>query len=124
VENAPEPAHLLLVEDSELVADALRILFESEDRRVSVAASLAEAVTITQTDPAKLVLLDLSLPDGNGLSAVPTLLAAGCKTVVALTGRDDPETHANCLAAGCAAVLIKPVPARELLLKTREWLDA
>jgi DNA-binding response OmpR family regulator len=70
------------------------------------------------------VLLDLTLPDGEGLDLVAPLKEAGCKAVVALTGHDDPETRTRCLAAGCADVLVKPVPARQLVARAAEWLDA
>ncbi len=118
-----DQAHVLIVEDNELVTSAMSILFESADRRVSTAATIAETLGVAKSDPAKLVLLDLSLPDGDGLTLVEPLLAAGCETVIALTGHDDPETRARCLAAGCADVFVKPVPARELLRKSAEWLD-
>ena len=78
---------------------------------------------MAQRDPAALVLLDLTLPDGSGLDLVGPLKAAGCGTVVALTGHDDPDTRAKCLAAGCADVLVKPVPARALVARAAEWLD-
>ena len=42
---------------------------------------------------------------------------------VALTGRDEPEIIERCLAAGCRAVMLKPVPVGELLRKSREWLE-
>jgi CheY-like chemotaxis protein len=35
--------------------------------------------------------------------------------VIALTGDDDPEKRRQCLEAGCADVMIKPVPARQLM---------
>ena len=111
------------IEDSALVSGAMRILFENAGRRVSVAASIAEALSIGSADPASLVLLDLTLPDGSGLTLVEPLLAAGCRNVVALTGHDDPETRERCLAAGCADVLVKPVPARELVARSAIWLD-
>jgi AmiR/NasT family two-component response regulator len=41
---------------------------------------------------------------------------------VALTGRDDPESLARCSDAGVTAVMLKPVPSRELLRKAQEWL--
>ncbi|MEP6494888.1 MAG: response regulator [bacterium] len=116
-------AHVLIVEDNELVTGAMRILFESADRRVSIAHSIAEALGIGRADPAALVLLDLTLPDGDGLSLVEPLRVAGCRTIVALTGHDDPETRARCIAAGCADVFVKPVPARQLLADSAEWLD-
>jgi DNA-binding response OmpR family regulator len=112
-----------VIEDNELVSGALRILFENTNRRVSVAGSVAESLAVARRDPAALVLLDLTLPDGNGLDLVAPLAAAGCKTIVALTGHDDPETRARCLAAGCADVLVKPVPARQLVARASEWLD-
>jgi two-component system response regulator TctD len=112
----------LLVEDSDLVTGALRLLLENAGYRVSTADSVGAALVVTQGEPPALTLLDLTLPDGDGLSLVAPLHGAGCKTVVALTGRDDPETRDRCLAAGCAEVLVKPVPTRELLARTRDWL--
>ncbi|MDB4874596.1 MAG: response regulator receiver [Gemmatimonadetes bacterium] len=120
---ASEQAHVLIVEDNELVTSAMAILFESADRRVSTAGTIAEALGVAARDPAKLVLLDLTLPDGDGLALVGPLLASGCGAVVALTGRDDPETRARCLEAGCVEVLVKPVPARELVSRSAVWLD-
>jgi DNA-binding response OmpR family regulator len=105
------------------VSGALRILFENTNRRVSIAASIVESLGVAARDPAALVLLDLTLPDGNGLDLVAPLVAAGCKTIVALTGHDDPETRARCIGAGCADVLVKPVPARELVARVSHWLD-
>ncbi len=119
----PEQAHILLVDD-EAVTTALAVLFENTDRRVSTASTLAETLDVARRDPPDLVLLDLTLPDGNGLTIVPALLAAGCRFVVAHSGRDDPEVRAACLAAGCAEVLVKPVPVRTLLARCSAWLDA
>lgn len=118
--------HVLIVEDNELVTDALRILFEETGRRVTLAHSVAEAVSIGLADPPDLLLLDLSLPDGDGLEVSRRLLARGVhpKATVALTGHDDPESRARCTAAGCTAVLVKPVPAAELLRGADVWLAA
>ena len=122
MERAAQP-HVLLVEDSELVTDALSILLESTGARVSIARSVADALRMGERDPATLVLLDLTLPDGDGLRAVEPLRDAGARTIVALTGRDDPETVRQCTEAGCADVLVKPVPARELIAKVAGWLE-
>ncbi len=116
--------HVLLVEDNELVTGAMQILFENAGYRVSIAPSIADALGIGKADPASLVLLDLTLPDGDGLALIDPLRASGSKTFVALTGRDEPETRERCLAAGCIEVLIKPVPARELVARTSSFIDA
>jgi CheY-like chemotaxis protein len=116
-------AHILVVEDSALVRDAMRTLFEATDRRVSLAGSVAECVAACAADRPDILLLDLTLPDGDGLSALPVLRAQGTlpRVVVALTGHDDPATERRCREAGCRTLLLKPVPTRELLRLIGEW---
>jgi len=115
---------VLIVEDNELVTDALRILFEETGRRVTVAHSVAQAVAAGESDPPDLLLLDLSLPDGDGLEVARALSERGVqpKATVALTGRDDPASLERCSKAGVTAVMVKPVPTKELLRRAKEWL--
>ena len=120
--NGPSQAHVLIVEDNQLVIDALRILFEASDRRVTGARTIASAYEVLNEDPAKLVLLDLRLPDGDGLSLVGHVQARG-GVAIAVTGDDDPATRQRCLDAGCVDVLIKPVPVREMMAVAERWMD-
>lgn len=115
---------MLIVEDNELVSGALRILFEETGRRVSVAGTIADAVTRATADRPDLVLLDVTLPDGDGLTIVERLRDAGqdVGVVVALTGHDEPAIVERCTRLGCVDVLLKPVPTRELLRKAGIWL--
>jgi DNA-binding response OmpR family regulator len=109
--------HILLVEDSDLVSAALRILFEEHGYRVTVVTSAADAIHHVSAAPPDLMLLDLGLPDANGLTVLEALADRGVElpVTVALTGTDDPATTAKCLDWGCREVLVKPVPARELV---------
>lgn len=118
-------ARVLLVEDSSLVTDAYTILFESRGLEVRVAASVAEAVAAGMAWPADVLLLDLTLPDGDGLTALAALREAGRAPpiAVALTGHDDDATITRCRAAGCLAVLRKPVPVPELLARVCAWAE-
>jgi DNA-binding response OmpR family regulator len=120
------PAHVLLVEDNALVTSATRILLEDAGFRVSTAARVSEAYAICRADPPDAILLDLRLPDGDGLSLLSRLREEGLRLPVtaALTGRDEPEIRARCLRAGCVAVLVKPVDVRALGDLVRSWLDA
>jgi CheY-like chemotaxis protein len=124
VSDATRPRHVLVVEDNPDVGDAFRVLFESTGRRVSVAQTVADALTAARADPVDLMLLDLTLPDGNGLEILEQLGegAGRPRVTVALTGRDEPDIARRCYAVGCAAVLLKPVPARELLRRADAWL--
>jgi two-component system, NtrC family, response regulator AtoC len=125
--TAPSRArHVLVVEDNVDVGDAFRVLLESTGRRVSVVRTVADAVAAALAEPVDLMLLDLTLPDGSGLEILDALGdgAARPRVTVALTGRDEPDVMRRCHALGCAAVLVKPVPARELLRRVDGWLSA
>jgi two-component system KDP operon response regulator KdpE len=115
--------HILIVDDSAHVAGALRVLFEETGHDVSVASSIREAVAAATARPVDVMLLDLSLPDGDGLTALTDLRAQNAepRVTAALTGRDAAEVEGRCKAAGCRAVLVKPVPIVELLARVREW---
>jgi len=117
------PAHVLVAEDNALVGGAMRLLFEESGFRVTLADSVASTVAAAAADEVDVLLLDLGLPDGDGLTALTELRALGAlpRVTVALTGRDAPDVAARCIAAGCAAVLVKPVPVRELVRKVRGW---
>jgi DNA-binding response OmpR family regulator len=116
--------HVLVVEDNVDVGDAFRVLFESTGRRVSVVHTVADAVAAARAEPVDLMLLDLTLPDGSGFDILEQLSAedARPRISVALTGRDEPDVITRCYALGCEAVLVKPVPARELLRRADGWL--
>ena len=114
--------HILLVEDSALVTDALRILFEETGHRVTVAATAAEAIAAATAARPDVMLLDLGLPDADGLTVLEALGPRGLapRHTIALTGDGDDGTIRRCRAAGCHDVLLKPVPPGTLLKKVRE----
>ena len=116
--------HVLIVEDNALVSGALRVLFEQTGRRVSVAGTVADAVAVAVADRPDLMLVDLTLPDGDGFAILEQLRGANRSpgVVVALTGHDDPQLVERCTSLGCTDVLLKPVPTRELLRRAGEWL--
>ena len=110
-------ARILIVEDSELVTEAFDILFQSAGYDVSVAATVADAVEKASAAPVDIMLLDLSLPDGDGLEVLRNLETTGHlpRATLAMTGHDDARIRQRCLDAGCADVLLKPLPIAEIL---------
>lgn len=110
-------ARILIVEDSTLVTDAFRVLFREAGYDVDVAATVADAIERGSTEPVDLMLLDLTLPDGDGLEVLEALRARGTvpRATLAMTGRDDSASRRKCMDAGCADVLLKPLPIGELL---------
>lgn len=107
-----------------LVTGALRVLFEETGHRVTVAGTAAEAIAAATAERPDIMLLDLGLPDADGLTVLEALTPRGLAPLqtIALTGDGDAATVARCHAAGCNSVLLKPVPAMALLTKVREAL--
>lgn len=118
------PARIVLVEDSELVADALRTLLEALGHSVRVAPSVRTAVAACVAEVPDIMLLDLGLGDGHGLEVLEQVNARGVapRVVAAMTGDDEPAMKRRCLASGCREVLVKPVGARDLMARIDEWM--
>jgi two-component system KDP operon response regulator KdpE len=114
---------ILLVEDEELNRTLVKaVLARSAEpalRGASVidATSLAAARDRLAADRVDLILLDMNLPDGNGLTLARELSAAGGPkpTVVALTASVLPEDRAAAIDAGCDDFLDKPYAAADLV---------
>lgn len=97
------------------MVDALRLLLEEHGYEVLSADSIESARTAVAQLRPDFALLDLTLPDGNGLELASEWSRAQSIAVLALTGHADEATRVRCLEAGCRAVLIKPVLSAELL---------
>ena len=118
------PGRILIVEDSPLVTDAFAVLFTEAGYEVDTAATVAEGIERGAANPVDLMLLDISLPDGSGLEIMNALRqrAALPRVTLAMTGHNDSKSRNACLEAGCAAVLVKPVPIGELLRQIERLL--
>ena len=110
-------ARVLLVEDSPMINGALKLLLEAGGFDVTVATTASEAAELGSRERADVMLLDITLPDGDGLTVLERLTARGMRpgTTFAMTGHSDAATRERCIAAGCEDVLLKPVPVQQLL---------
>ena len=109
---------ILLVEDNEAIRGAFSILLEDSGYQVLQAASGAEALAASASQRPHLILLDLGLPDLNGLDVARALRARDDTRdtpIVALTGRALETDEEACRAAGCTDYLTKPINTEELL---------
>lgn len=110
-------ARILIVEDSQLVTEAFGILLTDAGYEVDSAATVAEAIERGTSEAVDLMLLDLTLPDGNGLEVLEALRENGSlpRATLAMTGHNDSQSRRQCIEAGCAEVLLKPVRIGDLL---------
>lgn len=115
-------ARILLVEDDGALRGALRELFEREGYEV-VAAADAAAARSAMAAGADLVVLDVGLPDGDGVALCRAWRAAGVETpVLFLTARDDEIDVVRALDAGGGDYVTKPFRMQELLSRIRAQL--
>ena len=107
-------SHALIVEDEVDSAQMMAALVASENFTVATAHNLRDARRQIALQHPDLVLLDLQLPDGSGMSLFddPELLAQS--EVVLITGHASLETSIQALRLGAADYLIKPVNIKQL----------
>ena len=113
--------NILVVEDDERTVSFLRQSLEEDGHTVDVALDGSTALAKgRQTPPHDLIVLDLQIPEPNGLAVCATLRGEGLVTpILILTGRDTPEDVATGLDAGADDYLVKPFAIVELLARVR-----
>lgn len=118
-------AHILIVEDEPMLREAFRLMLEDSGYRVSEAGTGEAARAVVRAEKPDLIMLDLGLPDVNGLDIARELkndpVTAGI-IVIALTGRVGIAEKQACLDAGCKAYFAKPLSPRELLKRLPDLL--
>jgi len=111
---------LLLVEDNLSLADGLREALMREGFAVNHVTTASSALAALHSDPPDLLVLDLGLPDRDGLQVLKSLRDDGIRLpVLLLTARDTIEDKVNGLDSGADDYLAKPFEMAELLARLR-----
>jgi DNA-binding response OmpR family regulator len=102
---------ILLVEDSRSASEAIRLYAAESGARVRRADSLHAASRHLAIYRPNVVMVDLGLPDGDGMALIRHLASASTPlaAIVALSGRERAEWQAEAVLAGAAACLEKPI---------------
>jgi DNA-binding response OmpR family regulator len=118
--TSERPSHpvVLVVDDEPDIVDALRDVLAGHGFEVRIARSGAEALPLV--DGADLVLLDLGLPDGDGLDLCPQL--AGRVGLIVISARADEIDRVTALELGADDYLAKPFGPREVVARCRALL--
>ena len=115
-----EPADtVLVVEDEAPMRRFVRSALATHGFRVVEAGSLHEAEGLATESPPELVLLDLGLPDGDGLELLVRLREWSQAPVIVLSARGREEDKVKALDAGADDYLTKPFGTSELLARIR-----
>jgi len=110
---------VLVVDDEPQILRALRINLRVRDYEVHVAASGAEALEVAGRYPPDLVILDLGLPDLDGVEVIQGLRGWTKAPIIVLSGRADSLDKVEALDAGADDYVTKPFGVEELLARMR-----
>ena len=114
---------ILIAEDVEENRHALRLLLKLAGFASLEAADGRAAVDVALREQPALILMDLSLPELDGLAAVRELRAAGAAMpIIIVSAYDDPETRARASAAGANDYVTKPLDFDQLKQRIMAWL--
>jgi two-component system KDP operon response regulator KdpE len=117
-----DPATVLIVEDDASLNAALAATLKAAGYRPVSARSAAEGLRWFAHYAPDLVLLDLGLPDRDGLSVIAEIRAKGQTPIVVLSARDAPAMKVEALDLGADDYVQKPFGVEELLARIRAGL--
>ena len=113
-EKGDSVAHALIVDDEGDSVESLQALITAEHFTVAVAHNLRDARRHMALQQPDLILLDLELPDGNGMDLFTDPQLVANSEVVLVTGHASLETSIQALRLGAADYLVKPINLRHL----------
>lgn len=115
-------ATILIVEDEEHIATSLAGVLTDEGYTVFTATTLKDGLIEAATRSPDLVVLDLGLPDGDGLVILKEIRAYSMLPVIVLSARINEEQKVQALDMGADDYLTKPFGISELLVRVRVQL--
>ena len=115
-------AHLLMIEDDQRLAGMVKEYLSSNSMQVIHAATATEGLALLKRETFDLLLLDLMLPDGDGLALCGQIRKQSSLPIIMLTARGDPMDRVVGLELGADDYLPKPFEPRELLARIRAVL--
>jgi two-component system KDP operon response regulator KdpE len=117
-----DPATILIIDDEPPIRRFLRTTLSVQDYRVVEAASGGEGLSLLRHEKPDLVILDLGLPDMDGLEVVRRIRAESPVPIVVLSSRDDERGKVAALDLGVDDYVTKPFGVDELMARMRAAL--
>lgn len=115
-------AHILVVEDEPDIRRFVRLTLTTEGHEVFEAPTLQRGLIEAGSRRPELVIVDLGLPDGDGVELIRDLRAWSTASVIVLSARSGEADKVAALDAGADDYLVKPFGAAELLARVRAQL--
>ena len=121
-QHGPVKVDVLVVEDAPEFARVVSTVLENAGHQVRLAGTMAEALAEMDVRNPDVVILDLGLPDGDGLDLCRIIRERSSAYVLMLTGRDDEVDKLLGFRLGADDYVTKPFSARELAARVEALL--
>ncbi len=111
---------ILFVEDNESIAEGLAYAFKMNNYHLDYKTTMKDAIEYLNNNTPELIILDVSLPDGNGFNLYEDNIKKSQIPVIFLTARDDEDDIIKGLNLGAEDYMTKPFFTRELLARVNK----
>lgn len=111
---------ILLVEDNESIAEGLVYAFKMNSYCLDYKTTMKDAIEYLNNNTPELIILDVSLPDGNGFNLYEDNIKKSQIPVIFLTARNDEDDIIKGLNLGAEDYMTKPFSTRELLARVNK----
>lgn len=118
----PEVKTILVVDDSVVIRKMVEIALENESYKIVTVASGKEALTFLDENETNVVILDIMLPDVNGLEILKAIKASKDIPVIMLSAKDTPRDTGKAKELGADDFIPKPFKDEELIGKIHELI--
>jgi two-component system KDP operon response regulator KdpE len=115
-------AHILVVEDETPIRRLLRTTLAAQGFDMAEAGTAAQALDALRAQAPDLILLDLGLPDRDGLDLIAEIRRASAVPILVLSSRGDERSKVAALDGGADDYVTKPFGAAELMARVRTAL--
>ncbi|CAG22200.1 putative transcriptional regulatory protein KdpE [Photobacterium profundum SS9] len=110
---------VLIVDDEPQIHKFIRISLVAEGFEYLGATSIQSALDLIEREQPHLIVLDLGLPDGDGIELLTTVRTKSKTPILILTARDEEDEKIHLLEAGANDYLSKPFGIRELIVRIK-----
>jgi two-component system alkaline phosphatase synthesis response regulator PhoP len=119
-------SNILIVEDDKNLGQTLRDYLSGVGHQVTLASTATEAKKLILSQKPQIILMDIGLPDGDGLTLVSQIrLDTQHRPVVLfLSALNDPDTRLEALELGAHDYITKPFNLKELMLRLNRIIDS
>ena len=111
---------ILLVEDHKSIINGLKYTFDVNNYNLIAKTTIKESIEYLENNKPEIIILDVSLPDGNGFDLYEKVIKRKNIPVIFLTARDDEDDVIKGLNLGAEDYMTKPFSTKELLVRVNK----